>query len=299
MTPPTVVTLGTFDGVHVGHQRVLADLAERAAALGGRSILVTFDPHPLAIVAPERMPGLLTPGAEQRAALAETGLDRLLVLRFDAALAALDGERFVREVLQPATSVTELVVGHDHGFGRGRSGDIALLQALGRSLGFSATATPPVTIDGQPVSSSRIRALVAGGELDEAARLLGRPYSVTGRVVRGDGRGRQIGVPTINLGDVPAGKLLPPDGVYAAIVEWSGGRAGAMLNQGGRPTFADGRRTMEAHLFGVTGDLYDSWVRVTWVERLRDVRRFGSVDELTQQLSRDREAAIAALARRA
>jgi riboflavin kinase / FMN adenylyltransferase len=155
---------------------------------------------------------------------------------------------------------------------------------------------PEVDFGDQHVSSSRIRRAVAGGDLASAARMLGRPYRVSGRVVEGERRGRTIGVPTINLGDIPPQKLLPPDGVYAVRVEWRGGRAGGMMNQGARPTFQDGRRTLEAHLFDFEGDLYDEWVRVEWLERLRDVQTFASVDALKQQLERDRSRALAVLA---
>jgi riboflavin kinase / FMN adenylyltransferase len=152
-----------------------------------------------------------------------------------------------------------------------------------------------VDVGDQHVSSSRIRRAVAGGDLDTAARMLGRPYSLSAQVGQGERRGRLLGVPTINLTDVPPQKLLPPDGVYAVRVEWRGGRTGGMMNQGPRPTFEDGRRILEAHLFGFEGDLYGEWVRIEWVERLRDVKRFASVEHLQQQLERDRSRALAVL----
>jgi riboflavin kinase/FMN adenylyltransferase len=154
-----------------------------------------------------------------------------------------------------------------------------------------------VELGGHAVSSTAIRRAVAGGDLRSAARLLGRPYTLSGRVVRGAGRGKSLGIPTINVAEFPERKLLPPDGVYAARVEWSGGVAGGMLNQGGKPTFGDQRRTLEVHLFGVDEELYGEWVRVEWVERLRDVKRFAGVEELKAQLERDRTAARDALAR--
>ena len=162
--------------------------------------------------------------------------------------------------------------------------------------GFDVDVVTAVDFGEQHVSSSRIRRAVAGGDLASAAGMLGRPYRVSGRVVEGERRGRQIGVPTINLGEIPPQKLLPPDGVYAVRVEWRGGRVGGMMNQGARPTFHDGRRTLEAHLFEFDGDLYGEWVRVEWIERLRDVQPFASVEALKQQLERDRTRALAALA---
>jgi riboflavin kinase/FMN adenylyltransferase len=165
---------------------------------------------------------------------------------------------------------------------------------MGAAEGFTVTVVPPVEVDGVRVSSSRIRQAIAEGDLGLAARLLGRPYRVSGPVVPGERRGRVLGVPTINLA-VPHRKLLPPDGVYAVRVEWRDGAAGGMLNQGPKPTFGDGRRTLEAHLFGVARDLYGEWVRIEWVARLRDVKRFGSPADLAEQLERDRSAAVAAL----
>ncbi|HEU4648980.1 MAG TPA: bifunctional riboflavin kinase/FAD synthetase [Gemmatimonadales bacterium] len=291
-----VVTVGSFDGVHLGHQAVLAEVARRAHAAGRASVLVTFEPHPLAVVNPGAAPPLLTTAPERREILAQLPLDYGLFLRFDRRLASLSPEEFVREVLLDRCRMRELVFGYDHGFGRGRSGDVETLRRLGAALGFAVDAVAPVDVAGEPVSSGRIRRAVAGGDLATAARLLGRPYAVSGRVTTGERRGRLLGVPTINLGDVPPAKLLPPDGVYAVWVEWRGGRAGGMMNQGPKPTFQDGRRTLEAHLFGFEGDLYDEWVRIEWVERLRDVRRFAGVEQLQEQLERDRARAQAVLA---
>lgn len=291
----STVTVGSFDGVHLGHHEVLEEVARRARAAGRASVLVTFDPHPLEVVNPQAAPPLLTTHAERLEILAQTPVDYALVVRFDAALAALPPDRFVREVLVPRCGMRELVIGYDHGFGRGRSGGVETLRALGAEDGFAVDVVGPVDAAEQHVSSSRIRRAVAGGDLATARALLGRPYTLSGAVVAGERRGRLLGVPTINL-DVPPRKLLPPDGVYAVRVEWPGGRAGGMMNQGGRPTFDDGRRSLEAHLFGVDADLYGAWVRVEWVARLRDTRRFASAEELVAQLARDRAQAEAVLA---
>lgn len=294
----TVVTVGTFDGVHLGHLAVLREIVERARIAGRKSVLVTFEPHPMAVVNPQAAPPLLTSGVERREVLALTGLDYAVFLRFDRELAAYPPERFVREVLLGRCGMKELVIGHDHGFGRGRSGDVETLERLGAVDGFAVDVVGPVHHGGHAVSSTAIRRAVAGGDLRTAAGLLGRPYTVSGQVVRGEGRGRTIGIPTINVGAVPPEKLLPPDGVYAAKVEWAWGQAGGMLNQGPRPTFGEMRRTIEVNLFGVDAELYGQWVRVEWVERLRDVQRFSSAGQLQDQLERDRVMAVAALARR-
>lgn len=291
----SVVTVGSFDGVHLGHQAVLAEIARRARAAAQQSILVTFEPHPLEIVNPQAAPPLLTPGDERLEILAETALDRVHVLRFDRRLAGLAPEQFVREVLLGRCAMRELVIGHDHGFGRGRSGDVETLRTLGASLGFAVDVVDPVDSGHQHVSSSRIRRAVAGGDLAAAGRLLGRPYRVNGTVGRGEQRGRQLGVPTINLAGVSPRKLLPPDGVYAVWVETRRGRYAGVMNQGGKPTFQDGRRSLEAHLLGFEGDLYGEPVRIEWVERIRDVRRFPSVDALRAQLLQDRATAGAML----
>jgi riboflavin kinase/FMN adenylyltransferase len=292
----TTVTVGSFDGVHLGHQAVLREIDRRAKAAGRASVLVTFDPHPLEVVNPDAAPPLLTTGPERLEILALSPLDYVVLLRFDRHLAGLTPEEFVRQVLLQRCMVRELVIGHDHGFGRGRSGDVETLRRLGASLGFAVDVVPPVDFGGQHVSSSRIRRAVAGGDLVTAAAMLGRPYGVVGRVTQGERRGRMLGVPTINLGELSPRKLLPPDGVYAVWVEWRGGGAGGMMNQGPKPTFQDGRRTLEAHLFGFDGDLYDEWVRIEWVERLRDIQRFESVEHLKEQLQQDRMRAQAALA---
>ncbi len=291
----TVVTVGTFDGVHLGHRRVLEDLVARARAQNRASVLVTFEPHPLEVLRPSLAPRRLTTATERSAALAETDLDYLVVVEFDPALAALSPEAFVRSVLLDRCQMAELVVGHDHGFGRGRSGDLSTLRALGATHRFRVESIAPVSgADGAVISSSGIRQAVQIGNLAEAARGLGRPYRVSGRVERGAERGRTIGVPTVNLAP-PEGKLLPPDGVYAVRVEWGGGVAGGMMNQGSRPTVGDGRRWLEAHLFDFDGDLYGREIRIEWVAQLRTIQRFDSLDALRAQLEHDRRAARAAL----
>ncbi len=291
----TVVTVGTFDGIHLGHRAILQEIARRAQAAKRRSVLVTFDPHPLSVVNPQMAPPLLTTGGERREALSLTDLDHVWVMRFDRSVAELEPEQFIERLVQ-GLGMKELVIGHDHGFGRGRSGDVKTLQALGSRLGFSVDVVNAVEVGGHVVSSTAVRRMVGGGDLQGAARLLGRPYVVVGKVEHGAGRGRTIGIPTANLGGIPANKLLPPDGVYAAWVETRTGRYGGMLNQGGKPTFGDGRRSIEVHLFGFEGDLYDEYVKVEWVRRLRDVRKFDGPAALIAQLHDDRARAEAVLA---
>ena len=291
----SVVTVGTFDGVHRGHHAVLEEIAARAAASGRRSVLVTFEPHPLDVVNPAAAPPRLTTATERLEVVATSAVEQMMVLKFDREMAARSPAEFVDGVLLQHCDMRELVIGADHGFGRGRSGDVETLRQLGAVRGFPVDVVAPVVVDGHRVSSTAIRRAIAGGDLNGAARLLGRRYSVSGTVQRGASRGGPIGFPTLNL-DVPHRKLLPPDGVYAAVVETPAGRFGGMMNQGHRPTFDDGRRLIEVHLFGFAGDLYDRWVRVEWVARLREIRRFDCVAALRHQLEDDRLRAMATLA---
>lgn len=293
----TVLTVGTFDGVHRGHQDVLARLAQRARAAGLRSLLVTFDPHPLEVVNPDAAPHLLTPGRERLAALAESGLDYVAVVPFTRTLASYEAAQFVDLVLRDRLRMRELLIGHDHGFGRGRAGGVPVLQALGAVRGFAVEVVEPVSAgDGHPVSSTAIRRAVAGGDLQRAAQALGRPYGATGRVVHGEQRGRLLGYPTINVELPSSRKLLPPEGVYAVRVQGRPGAFGGMLNLGPRPTFGDTARSLEAHLFDAGGDWYGEAVQVEFVARLRDTRRFDGVEALVAQLGRDAQQARRALA---
>jgi riboflavin kinase / FMN adenylyltransferase len=292
----TVVTVGTFDGVHLGHQDVLARLVACARERGRPSLLVTFEPHPLEVINPELAPLLLTTRDEKVALLGETGLDLLAVLPFTKELAQYPATRFVEEILLARFRMSELLIGHDHGFGRGREGDITLLRALGREHRFQVDIVPPVVTElGEPVSSTVVRRAVSAGELEQARALLGRFYSVRGRVVSGDARGRLLGFPTLNVDPAAPRKLLPPDGVYAVEVIGSRGRFGGMMNLGGRPTFGDESRRLEAHLFDAHGDFYGDQVDVAFVGRLRDTMQFPGPDALVAQLRRDADAARAAL----
>lgn len=291
-----MVTVGTFDGVHRGHQAVLAEIARRAQASGGSSLLVTFEPHPLEVINPSAAPQLLTLADEKREILARSPVDRVEFLPFTPELRNLTPEQFVRDVLEQRFHVAELVIGHDHGFGRGRTGDVEFLRRIGERDRFAVDVVPPVLLgDGHPISSTLIRRAVAGGDLDTAERALGRRYSLSGTVERGAGRGRTIGIPTINVAPPGPRKLLPPDGVYACAITTTQGAFGAMANLGPRPTFGDQSRGLEAHLFEFSGDLYGERVRVEFVQRLRDVVKFASVDALKAQLAQDRSGALAAL----
>jgi riboflavin kinase / FMN adenylyltransferase len=292
-----VVTMGTFDGVHRGHHAVLAEVTRRAQANGSTSVLVTFDPHPLAVVNPAAAPKLLTLPDEKRDLVNTHGIAQFVLMPFTPAVAQLDAEAFVQR-LRDEFAMRELVMGYDHGFGRGRAGDVELVQRLAKQYGFGMTVVDAVRDNGQPISSTLIRTALAHGDLDAAARWLGRSYGIRGTVVRGAGRGKTIGIPTLNLEAPDPRKLLPPDGVYAVRVRIQdpGSRLlGGMMNQGPRPTFGEQARALEVHLFDFDGELYGETVDVTWVSRLRDVQAFPSREALVTQLERDRHAARAAL----
>ena len=291
----TVVTVGTFDGMHRGHRDVVQRLVDRAAAAGLPSLLLTFDPHPLEIVNPAAAPPLLTVREEKIEILAETGLDYVAVLPFTRQLADYSAEDFVELVLRKRFRMQQLLIGYDHGFGRSRAGDVNVLKTLGKRDGFDVEVVEAVEApDGHSISSTAIRRTVAGGDLDKAADSLGRLYSVGGTVGRGEQRGRQLGFPTINLSPPPR-KLLPPEGVYAARVQTPRGTFGAVVNLGPRPTFGDSTVGIEAFLFDTAVDLYGAHVRLELVARLRDTRKFADAAALVEQIRRDEIAARAAL----
>ncbi len=295
-SPGTVVTVGTFDGVHRGHHDVLAGIARRAATTGLHSVLVTFDPHPLEIVRPEHAPPLLTVGWEKLELVAQCGIDYVAIMPFTPTLREYSAAQFVREVLLRRFHMRELVIGYDHHFGRGREGSAEMVRALGATLGFRVDVVGAVTGgDDRPISSSGIRRAIEAGDLSTAAIGLGRPYSISGVVRQGDRRGRLLGFPTINLGAPPARKLLPPTGVYAVRVETPTGPAGGMMNLGPRPTFGDAEVALEVHLFDTTAQLYGAYVKVELVAKLRDTRKFASADALVAQLRADADEARRAL----
>ena len=292
----TVVTVGTFDGVHRGHLDVIQRLVSRAAEVGMPSLLVSFDPHPLEIVNPSAAPLLLSTSEEKLEVIAETGLDYFALVPFTHSLASYGAEEFVDRILRARFRMAELLIGYDHGFGHRRAGNVSVLQTLGRERGFKVDVVDAVSLgDGQHVSSTSIRRAVAGGDLLRAAEGLGRPYSVSGSVVAGNARGRELGFATINLSPSPPRKLLPPEGVYAVMVQTPRGRFGGMMNLGPRPTFGDYERSIEAHLFDVDADFYGMRVRIDFAAFLREIRRFASAGELIAQLEKDRESAHRAL----
>ena len=284
-SPPSVVALGAFDGIHLAHQKILATARTRARALGLRALACTFDPHPLTVLQPERAPVPITELAENLARIALQGLDTAVVIVFTREFSLLEAEAFVKDVLVGRLKAREVVVGFNHTFGRGARGNARLLAELGPQYGFVAHVIPPLVVDGVAVSSSGIRQALAAGDVARARKFLGHPYTVRGRVLRGKGRGRQLGFPTANL--KPERELIVPPGVYAARAAWEGGRAGAVVNVGIRPTFGEGEYWVEAYLLDFAGDLYDSVLVLEFEERIRFEQKFPDVEALRAQVASD------------
>jgi riboflavin kinase/FMN adenylyltransferase len=285
---PTVVTIGNFDGLHLGQQAVLQTVKERARDIGARPTVVTFEPHPLTILRPERPPERLTTPEQKRHLLGALGIDLMAVVRFTEEFAATGATEFIEQFVHRRLGAREVYVGASFGFGRQREGDLALLAALADRLGFRAAGVDEIRASAEIISSTRIRQVIRAGEMQEAAALLGRTYAMTGRVIHGEGRGREQGWPTINLEPDP--QLLPPDGVYASQV-WIPVRRkvyGAVTNIGQRPTFpGDQGRVVESHIFDFGREVYRERVELGFVRRLRREKKFPSIAELVAQIDQD------------
>jgi riboflavin kinase/FMN adenylyltransferase len=284
-----VVAIGNFDGVHHGHAFIFSETRRLAEALDGEAVVLTFDPHPAKVLAPMFAPLLITPLQRKLELIAAQGVDVTIVEPFDRALAGLSPEAFCRDLLAGAIGAAHVCVGYDFTFGAGRAGNTASLAELGRALGFSVTVIPPVSVEGMVCSSTKVREFVLEGRVDGAARVLGRPPEVEGQVIRGDGRGRSIGVPTANLR--PDNELLPKTGVYAGWAERCeapGQRWAAAINVGTNPTFgADRPVSVEAHLIDAELDLYGARLRLGFVARLRNEQRFPTKEALVDQIRAD------------
>jgi riboflavin kinase / FMN adenylyltransferase len=297
---PCAVALGIFDGVHRGHRVLLGRSRELAAADAVESLVYTFHPHPAQVLVPARAPRLIEPIEIRLERFAGMGLDVALVERFSAEFAAMPPETFVRELLFDKLQARHVVVGAGFTFGAGGRGTTELLTALARERGAQVHVIDPVLVDGERVSSTQIRHLVATGDVRKAAKLLGRPFTLTGLVVRGRRRGRDLGFGTANLS--PVGELQPDSGVYAAIASGPIGTFQAVVNIGTTPTFGNNALKVEAHLLGFEGrDLYGTTIALDFIDRLRNERRFDSVEALKAQISCDidraKEILAASLAR--
>ncbi len=286
------LALGFFDGVHLGHQQIIRQTVADARQHEALSLVLTFDVHPNTVVAPSRVPPLIYSLSQRLRVLGSFGPEALLLLHFNKELSLRTGEEFVRDLARGLGQLRSVCVGANFVFGHKRGGNVELLRRMGGELGFTVHGVAAVSLDGKAVSSTRIRERIAAGDLDGASQMLGRAYSLAGKVVLGDGLGRQLGFPTANL-DVTA-LALPPKGVYAVQAEINGASHRAVLNIGHRPTIQEPKPQVrvEAHLLDFSGDLYGQELELVFVERLRDEKKFGSLAELREQIGRDiREAA--------
>jgi riboflavin kinase/FMN adenylyltransferase len=294
--PAPALAVGNFDGVHRGHQALVAAAVAAARASGGTAAVLTFDPHPSRVLFPEQAPCTLMTLEQKAEVLAGLGIERVAVLPFTPALAARTAEEFARDVLLGTLGVRSVVVGSSFRFGHGRGGDARALSAMGARLGFSVRVVEPVLDAGEPVSSTRVREAVERGDVETAARLLGRRYFVDGRVVEGDRRGRTLGFPTANI--EAENETVPAHGVYACFCRGLDGAPAsrpAAVNVGLRPTFEGEATRVEAHLLDFEGDLYGRRLRLEFVERLREERRFAGMEALRVQIEADVESARAVL----
>ena len=287
------LAIGFFDGVHLGHQQIIRQTTSDARQHEAIGLIVTFDCHPASVVAPERAPALIYPLSRKLQVIESLGVDTTLLIHFDNEFSQQNGEAFIRALARDAGQIRSICVGSNFVFGHRRSGNVELLRRLGGELSFVVHGLAAVALDGKPVSSTRIREAIVEGDFDEAGQMLGRGYSLVGKVSHGDQMGRQLGFPTANLEG--GGVVLPPTGVYAAHANAGGALHRAVVNIGSRPTLQNAvpRLRVEAHLLDFSGDLYDQELELVFVDKLRDEKKFPSLEELRQQISRDiREAMV-------
>jgi riboflavin kinase / FMN adenylyltransferase len=281
-----VLTIGNFDGVHKGHLSLFDKVKERAGLIGGQSALMTFEPHPLKVMKPGNGPPLITPTSQKLELISETGIEVIFCLPFTVQFATVSARDFVQKILIEKIGIKELVVGYDYSFGHRREGNIQLLQEMGKEMGFTVHVLGPIRVDGTLVSSTSIRTLVLDGRVQEASKLLGRDYEISGTVIQGKNRGgRLLGFPTANL--KVADELTPKSGVYAVKVLFRDQNFRGVTNIGYNPTFGNGTLSIETHLLDFSGDLLGESIRVKFIGRIRDEKTFQTVEDLSRQISMD------------
>ena len=288
---PTVLTLGVFDGLHLGHQRIMQTVAERAKDVDAVATAITFDPHPRAVLHPESAPPLLQTLDQRLANFEVLGIEQAIVIAFDREFAEQPAEDFLTNVIHDRLHAKEVYLGKGFAFGKNRGGNIDLLRQMSKKLGFFADEVDEVTLRGKRISSSKIRGLLAEGRINLARRMLGRPYGVEGVIIRGNRRGHTIGFPTANLH--PHNRVIPKFGVYATATLIDGKWRRSITNIGVRPTFENtAEPSIETYLFDFDGDLYGDVLRVRFLHRIRDERKFSGIDELKAQIERDTQRAL-------
>jgi riboflavin kinase/FMN adenylyltransferase len=280
------ITIGNFDGVHMGHQALFRRVKQWAEELDGESIVVTFDPHPLEVLFPQKAPPFITSHLQKLDLIASCGIDATIVIPFDHEFSRISAREFVEAILVEKIGTRAIVVGHDYRFGHSREGDIPFLRRLGEQYGFKVEIVTAIRMNDTPVSSTSIRQMIANGNIREANKLLGRPFEVSGTVIEGRKRGLQLGFPTANI-------RMP------AVAQVDGKRYGGAANLGYNPTFGDGELSLEAHLFDFNQDIYGKPITIRFIDRLRDERRFSGPEELSAQIKKDVETAKRVLAQMA
>jgi riboflavin kinase/FMN adenylyltransferase len=288
---PIFAAIGVFDGVHLGHQAVISTSAEHAKRAGGTPVVITFDPHPVKVLRPEKAPHLLTATQHKIALIRDLGVEHLLVIHFDREFAATPPEQFVAQLVAHSKPLRQICVGHEWSFGKNRGGNLDLLTKLGAASGFEVIGIKPVTVNGAVVSSTAIRRAVEAGDFDKATEMLGREYTILGTVKKGAQLGRELGFPTANLS--AHSEQFPPNGVYAAEARLNGATLRGVVNLGYRPTIESARpeRLLELHLFDLHADIYGEDVEVRFLRYLRPEQKFASLEELKAQIARDVEQA--------
>lgn len=282
---PSVITLGNFDGLHLGHQILIKKVLSLAGEMHGRSVVFTFTPHPLKVLAPDRCPHLINIREEKIQLFRSMGIDLLVLAPFTLELSKKSPEAFVEEILCRSLCAKAIVVGQNYRFGRDRRGNVKFLKEMGRHLGFEVVVTEPVKIDNEMVSSTKIRQFLKKGEVEHAARLMGRPYQIKGRVIKGDGRGRLLGFPTANI--MPVHEIIPICGVYATKACVHSIEFDSITNIGYRPTFCKENLCVETHIFDFNKSIYDHDIAISFIARLRKEIKFESPEQLIEQIQKD------------
>lgn len=292
--PNIVLTIGNFDGVHIGHRKIFLSVVERAKEISGTPVAITFEPHPIKVIAPERGIRILTPFEEKARLIEASGIEVLLCIAFNSEFSNLPPDNFIEDMLVRKLHVKEVIVGHNYAFGKGKKGTTELLRRRGKRYGFGVKVVRNAKIYGDVVSSSRIRSLIYKGRVCEAAMFLGRPYTIEGIVVKGAGRGgKLLNTPTANI--TTPDELVPKEGVYAVKVTFDGDEYEGVANIGRNPTFGGSRMSYEVHIFDFSGDLLGKNLRIHFIDRIRDEQRFSDVKTLETQIKKDIEKAKAIL----
>ncbi len=293
-----VITIGSFDGVHSGHRAIFDRMIKLARSMDGEPVVFTFSEHPRKLLTPHTPPKILTTAIEKIHAIEHSGINNIVMMPFTHEIASLTAEEFLYKIVFYHIGKAHIVIGYDHAFGKGRQGDFDFLKEMSSREGFIVERVEPVCVQSRPVSSSWIRTEIEDGNISLANALLGRPYTLSGKVVKGQMRGRLLGFPTANIVPDDPDKIIPKDGVYAVNVYVQGTLHYGMLNIGTNPTFENTERTIEVHIFNFDGDVYGETIEVFFIERIRDEKRFSSVGELKQQLQYDKLASEKILSRK-